>query len=118
MYSKTFNLKLPPKVEIPMWGIDLDGVNSKGTDTRVGLDNNKQNDPNPNKLDFVDISDEGGLGGRYSKALKDLDTPNKILFSSNPDRKGKSFASKIKRPISNHSGSRRCKYCGARFLGY
>jgi hypothetical protein len=100
MYSKTFNLKLPPKVEIPMWGIDLDGVNSKGTDTRVGLDNNKQNDPNPNKLDFVDISDEGGLGGRYSKALKDLDTPNKILFSSNPDRKGKSFASKIKRPIS------------------
>jgi hypothetical protein len=100
MYSKTFNLKLPPKVEIPMWGIDLDGVNSKGTDTRVGLDNNKQNDLNPNKLDFVDISDEGGLGGRYSKALKDLDTPNKILFSSNPDRKGKSFASKIKRPIS------------------
>jgi|SaaInl5LU_22_DNA_1037371.scaffolds.fasta_scaffold01532_8 hypothetical protein len=100
MYSKTFDLKLPPKVEIPMWGVDLDGVNSKGTDTRVGLDNNKQNDPNPNKLDFVDISDEGGLGGRYSKALKDLDTPNKILFSSNPDRKGKSFASKIKRPIS------------------
>ena len=100
MYSKTFNLKLPPKVEIPMWGIDLDGVNSKGTDTRVGLDNNKQNDPNPNKLDFVDISDEGGLGGRYSKALKDLDTPNKILFSSNPDRKGKSFASKIKTPIT------------------
>ena len=100
MYSKTFDLKLPPKVEIPMWGIDLDGVNSKGTDTRVGLDKNKQNDPNPNKLDFVDISDEGGLGGRYSKALKDLDTPNKILFSSNPDRKGKSFASKIKRPIS------------------
>jgi hypothetical protein len=100
MYSKTFNLKLPPKVEIPMWGIDLDGVNSAGTDTRVGLDNNKQNDPNPNKLDFVDISDEGGLGGRYSKALKDLDTPNKILFSSNPDRKGKSFASKIKTPIT------------------
>jgi hypothetical protein len=100
MYSKTFNLKLPPKVEIPMWGIDLDGVNSKGTDTRVGLDKNKQNDPNPNKLDFVDISDEGGLGGRYSKALKDLDTPNKILFSSNPDRKGKSFASKIKTPIT------------------
>jgi hypothetical protein len=62
MYSKTFDLKLPPKVEIPMWGVDLDGVNSKGTDTRVGLDNNKQNDPNPNKLDFVDISDEGGLG--------------------------------------------------------
>jgi hypothetical protein len=100
MYSKTFDLKLPPKVEIPMWGVDLDGVNSKGTDTRVGLDNNKQNDPNPNKLDFVDISDEGGLGGRYSKALKDLDTPNKILFSSNPDRKGKSFASKIKTPIT------------------
>lgn len=71
MYSKTFNLKLPPT-----------------------------NDPNPNKLDFVDISDEGGLGGRYSQALKDLDTPNKILFSSNPDRKGKSFASKIKSPIS------------------
>ena len=100
MYSKTFNLKLPPKVTHPMWGIDLDGINSAGTDTRVGLDNNKQNDPNPNKLDFVDISDEGGLGGRYSKALEDLDTPNKILFSSNPDRKGKSFASKIKSPIS------------------
>ena len=100
MYSKTFNLKLPPKVEIPMWGIDIDGVNSRGSDTRGGLDNNKQNDPNPNKLDFVDISDEGGLGGRYSKALKDLDTPNKILFSSNPERKGKSFASKIKMPIS------------------
>ena len=100
MYSKTFNLKLPPKIEIPMWGIDLDGVNSKGSDTRGGLDNNKQNDPNPNKLDFVDISDEGGLGGRYSKALKDLDTPNKILFSSNPDRKGKFFASKIGKEIS------------------
>jgi hypothetical protein len=102
MYYKTFNLKLPPKLEIPMWGIDLDGVNSAGTDTRVGLDNNKQNDPNPNKLDFVDISDEGGLGGRYSKALEDLDTPNKILFSSNPDRKGKSFANKIKSPISKN----------------
>ena len=100
MYSKTFNLKLPPKIEIPMWGIDLDGVNSRGSDTRGGLDNNKQNDPNPNKLDFVDISDEGGLGGRYSKALKDLDTPNKILFSSNPDRKGKFFASKIGKEIS------------------
>ena len=95
MYSKTFNLKLPPKIEIPMWGIDLDGVNSRGSDTRGGLDNNKQNDPTfTNKLDFVDISDEGGLGGRYSKALKDLDTPNKILFSSNPDREGKFFASK------------------------
>ena len=102
MYSKTFNLKLPPKVEIPMWGVDLDGVNSKGTDTRKGLDNNKQIDANPNKLDFVDISEEGGLGGRYSQALKDLDTPNKILFSSNPDRKGKSFASKIKSPISKN----------------
>ena len=102
MYSKTFDLKLPPKLEIPMWGIDLDGVNSKGTDTRKGLDNNKQIDANPNKLDFVDISEEGGLGGRYSKALKDLDTPNKILFSSNPDRKGKSFASKIKSPISKN----------------
>ena len=100
MYSKTFNLKLPPKIEIPMWGIDLDGVNSRGSDTRGGLDNNKQNDPNPNKLDFVDISDEGGLGGRYSKALKDLDTPNKILFSSNPDRTGKFFASKIVKEIS------------------
>jgi len=100
MYSKTFDLKLPPKVEMPMWGVDLDGVNSKGTDTRKGLDNNKQIDANPNKLDFVDISEEGGLGGRYSKALKDLDTPNKILFSSNPDRKGKSFASKVRYPIS------------------
>lgn len=100
MYSKTFNLKLPPKIEIPMWGIDLDGINSAGVDTRLGLDKNKQIDPNPNKLDFVDISDEGGLGGRYSKALKDLDTPNKILFSSNPDRKGKFFASKIGKEIS------------------
>jgi len=100
MYSKTFNLKLPPKFEIPMWGIDLDGINSAGVDTRLGLDKNKQIDPNPNKLDFVDISDEGGLGGRYSKALKDLDTPNKILFSSNPDRKGKFFASKIGKEIS------------------
>jgi len=100
MYSKTFNLKLPPKIEIPMWGIDLDGINSAGVDTRLGLDKNKQIDPNPNKLDFVDISDEGGLGGRYSKALKDLDTPNKILFSSNPDRKGKFFASKIVKEIS------------------
>ena len=103
MYSKTFDLKLPPAVEFPMWGVTLDGVNSKGTDTRVGLDKNKQIDPTlTNKLDFVDISDEGGLGGRYSKALKDLDTPNKILFSSNPDRKGKSFASKIKSPISKN----------------
>ena len=100
MYSKTFNLKLPPKFEIPMWGIDLDGINSAGVDTRLGLDKNKQIDPNPNKLDFVDISDEGGLGGRYSKALKDLDTPNKILFSSNPDRTGKFFASKIVKEIS------------------
>ena len=100
MYSKTFNLKLPPKIEIPMWGIDLDGINSAGVDTRLGLDKNKQIDPNPNKLDFVDISDEGGLGGRYSKALKDLDTPNKILFSSNPDRTGKFFASKIVKEIS------------------
>lgn len=100
MYSKTFNLKLPPAKEIPMWGIEFEaGVNSKGKDTRVGLDKNKQIDPNPNKLDFVDISDEGGLGGRYSKALKDLDTPNKILFSSNPDRKGKFFASKIGKEI-------------------
>ena len=39
------------------------------------------------------------MGGRYSKALKDLDTPNKILFSSNPDRKGKFFASKIGKEI-------------------
>ena len=94
MYSKTFDLKLPPAKEIPMWGIEFEaGVNSKGIDTRVGLDKNKQNDPTlTNKLDFVDISDEGGLGGRYSKALKDLDTPNKILFSSNPDREGKFFA--------------------------
>ena len=100
MYSKTFDLKLPPAKEIPMWGIEFEaGVNSQGIDTRVGLDKNKQNDPNPNKLDFVDISDEGGLGGRYSKALKDLDTPNKILFSSNPDRKGKFFASKIGKEI-------------------
>ena len=100
MYSKTFNLKLPPAKEIPMWGIEFEaGVNSKGKDTRVGLDKNKQIDPNPNKLDFVDISDEGGLGGRYSKALKDLDTPDKILFSSNPDRKGKFFASKIGKEI-------------------
>jgi hypothetical protein len=88
MYSKTFNLNIP--------------LNKDGKDTRVGLDKNKQNDPNPNKLDFSDISDEGGLGGRYSKALKDLDTPNKILFSSNPDRKGKSFASKIRGPISKN----------------
>ena len=100
MYSKTFNLKLPPAKEIPMWGIEFEaGVNSKGKDTRVGLDKNKQIDPNPNKLDFVDISDEGGLGGRYSKALIDLDTPDKILFSSNPDRKGKFFASKIGKEI-------------------
>ena len=100
MYSKTFDLKLPPAKEIPMWGIEFEaGVNSKGKDTRVGLDKNKQIDPNPNKLDFVDISDEGGLGGRYSKALKDLDTPDKILFSSNPDRKGKFFASKIGKEI-------------------
>ena len=27
MYSKTFNLKLQQKLEIQMWGIDLDGVN-------------------------------------------------------------------------------------------
>jgi len=86
MYSKTFNLNIP--------------LNKDGKDTRVGLDKNKQNDPNPNKLDFGDISDEGGLGGRYSKALTDLDIPNKILFSSNPDREGKSFASKIRGPIS------------------
>jgi len=100
MYSKTFDLKLPPAVEFPMWGESLDGVNKKGTDTRVGLDKNKQIDPTlTNKLDFVDISDEGGLGGRYSKALKDLDTPNKILFSSNPDREGKFFASKIGKEI-------------------
>ena len=99
MYSKTFNLKLPPVAEIPMWGITIPGIDSKGSDTRVGLDKNKQIDPNPNKLDFVDITDEGGLGGRYSKALFDLDTPNKILFSSNPDRKGKFFASKIGKEI-------------------
>ncbi|MDA8919464.1 hypothetical protein N9I13_00520 [bacterium] len=80
MYSKTFNLNIP--------------LNKDGKDIRVGLDKNKQNDPNPNKLDFGDISDEGGLGGRYSKALTDLDIPNKILFSSNPDREGKFFASK------------------------
>ena len=75
-YSDTFNTKIPIK----------EGENA--------------NNLNPNKLDFVDISDEGGLGGRYSKALKDLDTPNKILFSSNPDRKGKFFASKIGKEIS------------------
>ena len=86
MYSKTFNLNIP--------------LNKDGKDTRVGLDKNKQNDPNPNKLDFSDISDEGGMGGRYSKALTDLDIPNKILFSSEPEREGKSFASKIKTPIS------------------
>ena len=75
-YSDTFNTKIPIK----------EGENA--------------NNLNPNKLDFVDISDEGGLGGRYSKALKDLDTPNKILFSSNPDRTGKFFASKIVKEIS------------------
>ena len=102
MYSKTFDLKLPQKISFGglMWGVQItaqDGVNSMGTDTRIGLDKNKQIDPTlTNKLDFVDISDEGGLGGRYSKALKDLDTPNKILFSSNPSRAGKFFGSKEK----------------------
>ena len=80
-YSDTFNVKIPI---------------SKDEATNL----NPANNLNPNKLDFVDISDEGGLGGRYSKALKDLGAPIKLPFSSNPERKGKSFASKIKMPIS------------------
>jgi hypothetical protein len=102
MYSKTFDLKLPQKIGASglMWGFQVtsqDGVNSMGVDTRIGLDKNKQIDPKlTDKLDFVDISDEGGLGGRYSKALKDLDTPDRILFSSNPSRAGKFFGSKEK----------------------
>jgi|SRR6056300_96186 len=49
---------------------------------------------------FTDISDEGGMGGRFSKALKDLNYPENILFSSNPDREGKTFSTKISKPIS------------------
>ena len=100
-YSNTFNLNIP--------------LNKDGKDTRVGLDKNKQNDPNPNKLDFVDISDEGGLGGRYSKALTDLDIPKIELFSSiHPTRKAKisDEAKKVKKDdIVNNSDSNK----GARY---
>jgi len=97
-YSDTFNVKIP--------------ISEEEAAENEGL---TANNLNPNKLDFVDISDEGGLGGRYSKALTDLDIPKIELFSSiHPTRKAKisDEAKKVKKDdIVNNSDSNK----GARY---
>ena len=91
-YSNTFNVKIPISEE--------EAAKDAGK---------KANTLTPNKLDFVDISDEGGLGGRYSKALTKLDIPKIELFSSTqPTRKAKiSDKAKIARAdnITNNDDS-------------
>ena len=95
-YSDTFNAKIPIK------------------------EGEKANNLNPNKLDFVDISDEGGLGGRYSNALKKLDIPKIELFSSiQPTRKAKiSDKAKIARAeniTNNDDSSKGARYNNSSF---
>jgi len=96
-YSDTFNVKIPISEE------------------EAKKEGKTANNLNPNKLDFIDISDEGGLGGRYSKALTDLDIPKIELFSSiQPTRKAKisDEAKKVKKDnIVNNSDSNK----GARY---
>jgi len=88
MYTKTFNLSVPLSnqkqkeyYEQQYYGRSEPGLN--------------------NKIPFVDITEEGGMGGRFSKALNDLNYPENILFSQNPDRDGKTFSNKVKSPIKS-----------------
>ena len=100
-YSDTFNVKIPISEEEA---------------TKAAPANNL----NPNKLDFVDISDEGGLGGRYSKALTTLEIPKIELFSSiQPTRKAKiSDKAKIARAeniTNNDDSSKGARYNNSSF---
>jgi len=87
MYTKTFNLPAPlanqkqKEYYEQQYGRSEPGLN--------------------NKIPFVDITEEGGMGGRFSKALNDLNYPENILFSQNPDRDGKTFSNKVKSPIKS-----------------
>ena len=75
MYSKTLNLNSDPE--------------SKSVGATKPTNNNE-----PYKLNFIDASEEGGLAAKPSIVI------DRTIFSSNPDREGKSFASKIRGPIS------------------
>ena len=86
MYSKTFNLVEPLANSLQKQNYEQQYGRSE-----PGLSN---------KIQFVDITDEGGMGGRFSKALEKLNYPENILFSENPNRDGKVFSSKISKPIS------------------
>jgi hypothetical protein len=101
-YSDTFNVKIPISEE------------------EATKEGKTANNLNPNKLDFIDISDEGGLGGRYSKALTDLDIPKIELFSSiQPTRKAKiSDKAKIARAeniTNNDDSSKGARYNNSSF---
>ena len=101
-YSDTFNVKIPISEE------------------EAKKEGKTANSLNPNKLDFIDISDEGGLGGRYSKALTDLDIPKIELFSSiQPTRKAKiSDKAKIARAeniTNNDDSSKGARYNNSSF---
>ena len=77
MYSKTLNLNSDPE--------------SKSVGATKPTNNNE-----PYKLNFIDASEEGGLAAKPSIVI------DRTIFSSNPDREGKSFASKIRGPISKN----------------